>query len=322
VPPPQEPPPGEDPEPSPYAREALDQELRDFDSIIFSQARPALDEVVIRPLHAPEPEGLARPLPGAAAPRPGPREEAPLLPSGEVARVPLPRLLAVLHAGRATGALSLQRGREKRLLLLEGGAPVFATSNLPQERFGAFCVRERILRPATLTALLGALRKGESTTGALLARGALTPERRAGIVALQVAEIAWGAFRWRDGSYRLTLGPLPDRERVPVALFPGYLILEGMRRATTLSQLRESLPPDTALAPALEPPFELHQLELRSREAEMLAHADGTKSVADLVALSGLLERDALAFLLGCRHMAILDTVERVLASTRRIGFM
>jgi len=33
-------------------------------------------------------------------------------------------------------------------------------------------------------------------------------------------------------------------------------------------------------------------------------------------------ERDALAFLQACRVMRVLDEVERVLASTRRIGFM
>ena len=316
------PPPDAAPEPPDYAPEDLDEELRDFDSIIFSQARPALDEVVIRPLRAPEPEGLSRPLPGADAPRTARREQEPLLPAGELSRVPLPRLLAVLHAGRATGALSLQRGAEKKLLLLGEGAPVFATSNLPGERFGAICVREGVLRPAALSALLRALRPGDTTAGALAARGLVGPELRARLVALQVAEIAWGAFGWHEGSYRLTLGPLPARELVPVRLAPAELVLEGMRRTAELDRLREALPRETALAPAQDPPFELDRLELRSREAEMLAHADGTKSVADLVALSGLVERDALAFLVACRHLGILDTVDRVLASTRRIGFM
>jgi len=307
--------------PAPDERDVLAEELRDFDSLIFSQARPALDEVVIRPLRAPEVEGLARPLPGTEPPA-ARREESAVLPAGDLARAGLPRLLTVLHTGRATGALSLRRGEEKRLLLLSGGAPVFGTSNLPQERFGALCVREGILRPAALTALLRALRPGDTTAGALLARELLTPERRAELVAMQVAEIAWGAFAWREGTYRITLGPLPARELVPIDLFPGELILEGMRRAATLPQLREALPPEVALAPAADPAFELHRLQLRSREAELLAHADGTKRVADLVALSGLPEREALAFLEACRAMGLLDTVERVLASTRRIGFM
>ncbi len=54
----------------------------------------------------------------------------------------------------------------------------------------------------------------------------------------------------------------------------------------------------------------------------MLAHADGTKTVADLVVLSGMPERDALAFLQGCREIGVLDEVSQVLSGTRRIGFM
>ncbi len=76
------------------------------------------------------------------------------------------------------------------------------------------------------------------------------------------------------------------------------------------------------LAPSPDPAFELYALGLRPKEAHLLSLADGTKSVADLVRLSEMDERDALAFLHACRVMRVLDEVERVLASTRRIGFL
>jgi hypothetical protein len=281
---------------------ALADELRDFDSLVFSLARPALDETVSLPLRRPE--------------------RAPLLPQGALADAPVPRLLALLHAGQATGALSVGRGPVKKLLLLEGGAPVLATSNVAAERFGARCVQAGILDAEALSALVAGLEPGESTAAALLARGLLDPALRARMVAEQVLEILWSTFDWRDGTYRVVLQPLPVRERVRLDLFPGEIVLEGMRRTAGLALLRAELPADAALAPAQDPCVELHRLGLRSREAEMLAHADGTKSVRDLVALSGLGERAALAFLQGCRHLGLLDEVDRVLASTRRIGFM
>jgi hypothetical protein len=102
----------------------------------------------------------------------------------------------------------------------------------------------------------------------------------------------------------------------------GDLLLDGLRRASTLPRLRAELPSGTHLAPAPDPAFELYSLRLRAGEARLLAVADGTKSVADLLRLTELPERDALAFLQACRVMRILDDVARVLASTRRIGFM
>jgi CheY-like chemotaxis protein len=260
--------------------EDADLDLRDFDSLVFSQARPALDELVPAPRRS-ELEGLALPLPEVGGPRAAPPDRRPVLPAGELAGTPLPRLLSLLFAGRATGALVLQRGPARRLLLLEAGAPVFAASNAP--------------------------------------RGA---EDRTGAPAGEVAEIAWSAFEWREGTYRMALGPLRARERAQPVLSPGDLVLEGMRRASTLPLLRRELPAETALARAPAPAFDVAGLSILPREADLLACADGTKSVADLLALSGLEERAALAFLQACRHMGILDEVERALASTRRIGFL
>jgi hypothetical protein len=302
--------------------EALGGSLADFDSLVFSPARPALDETV--PWSAPRPaEGLAGPPPCRPSPPPPPAPlAAPLFPDGDLAAVPLPRFLAVLHTGQATGALSLARGAQRRLVLFDRGAPVFATSNAPADRFGATCVREGLLDRPALRALLAGLRPGETTSAAMLSRGLLTSERRAALVEEQVKEIVWSVFAWPDGAYRFSFAPLPARERIALAIFPGELILEGMRRAAPLDRLRAALPPSLALAPAPDPAFDLHRLALRSREAEMLAHADGTKGVRDLVALSGLAEREGLAFLQACRHMGILAEVEQVLASTRRMGFL
>jgi ActR/RegA family two-component response regulator len=299
-------------------------EWQDFDSLVFSSARPALDEEV--PAAPPaEQEWLSRQPPSPALPSSAGRPSGaprPPPPEGDLADVPVPRLITFLFTDRATGALSLVRGAVKKLILLEGGLPVCAASNVPQDRFGARCVREGILSTASLTALVRNLGPRETTAAALMARGLVTAERRARIVAEQVLDIIWSTFDWRDGHYRIVPQAIPHRGLIPLSIFPGDLILEGMRRFAALDILKRELPEEGALAPLADPPFELHQLSLRSREAEMLALADGTKSVRDLVLLSGLHEREALAFLQACRHMGILDETARVLASTRRIGFM
>ncbi len=105
-------------------------------------------------------------------------------------------------------------------------------------------------------------------------------------------------------------------------LEPGDLVLEGMRAVSTLERLRAELPAEAHLAPRPDPAIELYALRILPAEAHLLALADGTKSVSDLLRLSDLGGRDTLAFLQACRALRILDEVERVLASTRRIGFM
>ncbi len=294
----------------------------DLDSYIFSEALPALDETLVGIPLAPRPrEGLAEPLPATAVPRA--RKPGSLaLPEGDLASTGVPRLMAALHTARTTGALTLARPPVKKLILLEEGRAVFAASNLPSERFAARCVREGILSAGALKILVAEIGPREPLNEALLARGLLDDAQRTRMFVEQVREIIWSTFDWREGSYRLLAGPRARRPITRVDIAPQDLVLEGFRRMATIERLREDLPPTLALARATRPDADFRDLPMAGPEALMLAHADGTKTISDLVVLSGMDERDALAFLAGCRALGILDEVSRALAGTGRMGFM
>jgi CheY-like chemotaxis protein len=265
------------------------------------------------------PEGLAAPLPGSAPPRPPPADAAPPT-AGQLALASVPRLLVALHLGQATGALTVASGAVRKIVAVERGALVYAASNVAAERFGSICVRLGMVTAEQLAEL----RRGDPTARTadlLLAAGLLVPERRLELVTAQIRAIAWSTFEWRNGSYRFQAGR-PPAARLPLRLEPGDLVLEGMRAVSTLERLRAELPTATHLAPRPDPAIELYALRILPAEARLLALADGTKSVGDLLRLSDLGGRDTLAFLQACRALRILDEVERVLASTRRIGFM
>jgi hypothetical protein len=297
------------------------QPLRGDDPGIIASPVPVLDEPPPAPAEPAPRDGFATPLPegprraSPAAARPG----APP-PRGVLGATTVPRLLVALHVGQATGALTLAQGPVKKIVVVEKGVPVYAASNVAAERLGAICVRRGVVAAERLEALRRAA-PAARTADLLLEAGLLAPARRAELVAAQIRAVAWSTFEWREGSYEFQLGR-PPAARVPVAIGMGDLVLEGVLRTATLPRLRVELPADDHLAPAPDPAFELYALRLRPADARLLAIADGTKSVADLVRLSESPERDALAFLSACRVMRVLDAVDRVLASTRRIGFM
>jgi two-component system, OmpR family, response regulator len=294
----------------------------EFESLIFSAARPALDDVLPTPPFASRPANSLS-LPVAVADLPSARGgAAPSSPAGDLATTPLPRLLAALHAGRTSGALTLVRGSVKKLVGLERGTPVFAISNVPAERFGAVAVRAGVLSAEALRALTAELGATGRVADALVARGLLDPAHRVALVGEQIREVIWSAFAWADGTYRLVEGPFERKELVRVELAPGDLVLEGRRRTAVLDALRTALPATRALGRGPAPAVRLEELALSRAEAQLVAHADGTKTIADLVALGGLPEREALALLQGCRDVGILIEVERGLSGTRRIGFM
>jgi CheY-like chemotaxis protein len=264
-------------------------------------------------------DALAAPIPEKPRDR-FPRPEPPPPRRGDLARTSVPRILVALHVAQATGALHLSRGGTRKIVVVERGAPVYAASNVAGERLGAICVRRGLVGPEALEALRRE-RPGARTADLLAAAGLLPPERRAEIVTGQVRAIVWSTYSWTGGSYRFELARPPE-DRIRILLPPGPLVLEGILRTARLETLRAELPPDVHLAPSPDPAFELWALGLGDAQARLLAVADGTKSVADLIRLSDLPEREALAFLHACRVMRVLDEVDRVLASTRRIGFM
>jgi CheY-like chemotaxis protein len=270
---------------------------------------------------APAPrDGFSTPLPETArGTRRAAAAESPP-PRGELSVTAMPRLLVALHLGQATGALTVVRGPVKKIVVVEQGAPVYAASNVGAERLASICVRRGVVPAGRLDALRKE-RPAARTAELLAAAGLLAPERRAELVAGQIRAIAWSTFEWREGTYEFQLGK-PPGSRVPVKIAMGDLILEGMLRASTLPRLQAELPRDLHLAPSPDPAFELYALGLRALEAKLLMLADGTKCVADLLRLTDLPERDAFAFFQACRVMRVVDEAERVLASTRRIGFM
>jgi CheY-like chemotaxis protein len=283
---------------------------------------PALDNAIFSTAHTPVPVlALAAPLPETRTPRPAPRAaEEPPPRTGDLGHANVPRLLVALHQAQATGALTVVRGPVKKILCVEHGVPVYAASNVGTERFGSICIRRGLVAADRLEALRRAAPQAR-TAELLLEHRLLDPGKRVEIIAAQMKLILWSMFEWREGSYEFQLARPPE-PRVAITLPMGDLILEGMLRASTLPVLKAELPLDANLAPSPDPAFELYALGLRPKEAHLLSLADGTKAVRDLVALSDMPERDALAFLQACRVMHVLDEVERVLASTRRMGFM
>lgn len=295
------------------------EEVPDGAEAINAALLPALEHGPIRGEPALR-EGFTMPFPEPPRARPA-TNESPPPPQGDLSHTTVPRLLVAAHLGQATGALTLFRGPVRKILVVEGGVPAYAASNVGAERFGAICVRRGVVAAERLEALRSGAGPAARTADLLQGAGLLSPERRVELVAGQIRAIAWSTFEWRDGTYQFQLGR-PPANRLPVRLPMGDLILEGMLRASTLPRLREELPADAHLAPSPDPAFELFALGLRPKEAHLLSLADGTKSVEDLVRLSEMPEREALAFLQACRVMKVLDEVDRVLASTRRIGFM
>jgi CheY-like chemotaxis protein len=228
--------------------------------------------------------------------------------SGELKASPVPRLLNAYYEARHHGELKLKQGQVLKVVYFEAGRPVYAASNLAQERFARFCARKGLLPESELQAV-AELAKGERVrTGEAMVRLELiTAAQRRELLEQQVREIVWSTFRWSEGEYSFAPKRPNRSDLVKLSVFPGDLILQGVEREFPLVELRQKLSSERRLFPTPDPPYALHELGLADGQARLMAYADGSKTVEDLLALSDLSEREALATLVAFELMGLLE---------------
>ncbi|MDQ3265549.1 MAG: response regulator [Myxococcota bacterium] len=291
---------------------------------------PGVLETAPPPVDVPEtvpPAAAPLPLPFAerervwskpAAPEKKSRRELPeWSQAGDLATTSVPRLLTAYYQASHGGVLKLRQGNVNKVVYFEEGHPVYAASNVAAERFVRFCVRKGVVSEGQVAMVAQRVKEQEIRSGeALLQLGILTPERRQSLLEDQVREIIWSTFGWTTGQYAFSPRRPAQADLVRLRVHPGNLILQGVQRTETLVSLRRKLPPTRRLRPSPDPAYALHELQLSGPQALLLAYADGSKTVEDLLTLIDLPEKDALATLLGLELMGVL--VERTDESKRR----
>ncbi|WP_373046623.1 response regulator transcription factor [Vulgatibacter sp.] len=232
---------------------------------------------------------LEAPLRGQTLVRTGP---IPTQPQQRVQRGALrdnlPQLVTAFWLLQETGELWLQRGKVKKAIWFEKGAPVFALSNLAADRFGTFLVRLGRITPEQLReATARAVAEKRRTGDVLVAMGVLQDAERLYYVAQQVKAILYSLFAWSDGEYVMTFQSRAAMEPLRLGLHPAQLISRGIKKLYGVDRLQRLLLLEDRLAPSPEPAYQLADAGLEPWEEQLLARIDGERTVAELLAMSG-----------------------------------
>ena len=267
------------------------------------------EDITAAPVAAP-----ARPPPPArAAPRP-PAEPRPPRPAPDLSQTEgelgerFPDLITAFHLAQQTGELTVQKGKVKRTVYFERGRPCFAISNLVADRFGPFLVRVGKITDTQLELVRAAADKtGRRTADVLVEMGLLKDGERLYFVAQQVKAIIYSIFGWQEGQYRLHFADRAAREAVKLDLNPANLIVRGVKKLYKPERLYRLLSPEDRLMPSQDPAYELHEVQLERWEADLLPQVDGTRTLAELIALSRRPEHVVYAFLYAMVALKLLE---------------
>jgi len=208
---------------------------------------------------------------------------------GNLARFEVPDVLSFLNMGRRTGLLAMERADQETKLFIRDGNPVFATSSRDELRLGDMLIRMGKVTAADLERALGSHRgRGYRLGQALLAESLLSEAELASFLKVQISEVIFDTFEWKDGVFTFWDRVPPPATAVTLIMDLQNLIMEGSRRMDERGRLAEVFPDQDMIVEAMANPERVkHSVTMTPEEWQVFFLVDGRRSLSEICRLAG-----------------------------------
>jgi hypothetical protein len=208
---------------------------------------------------------------------------------GDLARLDVPDVLSFLNMGRRTGVLALEKLDQETKLFFRDGNPVYAASTKEDLHLGAMLVRLRKVTADTIDRALSRPRSGRWRVGSvLLADKLLTEPELASFLKVQVSEVIFDTFTWREGVFTFWEKVPPPATAVTLEMDLQNLLMEGSRRLDERSRLSEVFPDlNMAVEAVTNPERVKHSVTMTPDEWKVYFLVDGRRSLMEICRLAG-----------------------------------
>ncbi len=223
--------------------------------------------------------------------------------SGPIGSPDIAILLGRIHLERLNGRLTFRRGLAKKTIYFERGAPVYASSNLPDDRMGEMLARQgRLTREQRAKGAQILESTGRRMGGVLVELGALKEGELAPLVRRHYEEITYSVFAWPEGGDvpaedgEWTLGPERVDQDEPIRLDDPApaLIMEGIRRKYAAPRLVRRLGGGTQVMQLLvggaAASAVLDDMALSDEERLVVRRFDGVRTLDEIRAAANVAE--------------------------------
>jgi hypothetical protein len=203
--------------------------------------------------------------------------------AGNLNTVSLADVFQLIFSSKKTGALSLRKTDTSRSIYFKSGMLIFASSTEKQDLFGNLLVKKGRISKADLENIIKTQKEGKKIGALLVEQNFFTREEIFECLRMQIEEIVFGLFGWKDGSFEFTEGSAPPPESIQTEINPMNMIMEGMRRIDEWIELRKVLPPDEAILELVpEPPIKSEEIRLTKNEIMVMAIIGPGKKLAKI----------------------------------------
>ncbi len=204
--------------------------------------------------------------------------------AGNLNTVSLPDVFQLIFTSKMTGALKITKDKDEKNIYFKGGMLIFASSNDSQDLFGNILVKKGRISKEDLNKVLAGQTSGKKIGALLVEKNLFTREEVIGCLKMQIEEIVYSLFGWKDGVFEFLQDHHPPADSILSELNPMNIIMEGTRRIDEWEEMKKILPSDdTILELARDPAIKTEEIRLTKNEITILALIGSGKKLSKVI---------------------------------------
>lgn len=195
----------------------------------------------------------------------------------------LPEVLTFLGSTRKSGLLTVASDAKQAQLYFDQGALVHAGSNQEAFRLAAILLRKKKITREQWQPIDDLMTREGGRFGELAVKhGLLTESQVRDFLKVQVSEIVYDCFVWRDGSFTFGEAARLPEHAITIAVDLSNLIMEGARRIEEWEECERLLPDPDAVFRVVATPKD-DKITLTASEWRILFLINGQRTLGQLV---------------------------------------
>lgn len=225
-------------------------------------------------------------------------------------------MFRLLSTGQKTGTLHVSRDDADGLVCFRDGLVYFASSGGATEPAGKRLVRAGIISEKQLRQAQGLMKiqkrdKADRKLGQILVdEGYLEAPVLEDFVREQVSDALFDLLRWEEGELRFEADELQASSDIGIAVQIDAALADASKRLELWNRIREKIPSlDTRFAMASGPGVKNIEIHLKPREWMLLCYLHGSRSVRELVELTGYNDFETARTLYGMYAGGLIEKV-------------
>ncbi len=204
--------------------------------------------------------------------------------TGNLQTVSLPDIFQLIFSSKKSGALNVGKDKSQRQIYFRNGSLIYAASNDEQDLFGNLLLKKGRISKEELNKVLVSQKEGKKIGALLVEKRLFTREEIFECLKMQIEEIVYGLFAWKDGEFKFEENQEPPPESIQTELNPMNLIMEGTRRIDEWEELKKILPADnTTVELVRDPAINSEELKLTKNEIIVMAVVGSGKEISKVI---------------------------------------